>query len=48
VKIGILGPFEVRLDDGAVADLAAGTNYAQVMGVALTAAASSLVTILIR
>jgi hypothetical protein len=33
---------------GAVADFAAGTNYAQVIGVALTAAASSLVTILIR
>jgi hypothetical protein len=33
---------------GAVADLAAGTNYAQVVGVALSAAANNLVTVLIR
>lgn len=33
---------------GAVVDFAAGTVYGQVLGVALTAAASSLVTILIR
>ncbi len=33
---------------GAVADFAAGTNYAQVIGTAKSAAASSLVTISIR
>ncbi|MEU9805032.1 capsid cement protein [Mycobacterium sp. NPDC050853] len=33
---------------GAVADLAAGTNYAQVVGVALTTAAGNLVTVLFR
>jgi hypothetical protein len=33
---------------GAVADFASGTNYGQVVGLALSAAANSLVTILIR